>query len=325
MAHATRSPAPRKQATQIMTSLSSIVEMAFEKELECLVGNLRKAPSTVYMLSAMFKDDTLKALLVNLSTGEDMQLEGSAASVQTRKIRAGMKKFKHVEKWEAFITEALHFLAPDKFPEDGHEAEYNAFAMLKLALNVDDDSDFPAVYCLGCGTVERCLEGFKTRYVEMGERFKHFSVDDIKHDRVGYYRNVPENPLHVANIFDDKIVDVGFGESVEILNAYDVDTEVAVKMAGGKKCKVELRAQIDENGTVIPSFSEKWTLPGFTKNSEDASASGAANSSPAKAKVMAAGTSPKGSPNSASISETLRKRLQAKKSQGKSASSSADA
>lgn len=249
-----------------MGSLGSIVHMAFERELEYLNGKLKENPSIVFLFNSMFKDDTLTALLKNVATsntGDEDENTANTPEPPRRQLRKGLKKFKHLKQHcLPFIAEALQSLEPTLFPEC--KAEAGQYELFKVALCIDDSTDFIACYYPECKYVDRCLEAFKKRYEKMGKILRNFTKVDIDNKLAGYYKVVGDRTV-VCVFSPQKVYDVGFGNAVTIVAPTNINSEAVVSTEGGKKCKVELVSQFKDLGIEFPDLSEPWDLEGFVK------------------------------------------------------------
>lgn len=248
-----------------MGSLGSIARMAFERELEYLNEKLRENPSILLLFSSMFKDDTLTALLKNVATSSEADADDSAKTqgAPRRLLRKGLKKFKHLkQRCAPFVAEALQTLEPTLFPEN--KVQLGQYELLKVALCVEDASDFIVNYYRECQDVERCLAAFKLRYETMGKTLSNFTKDEIDNKRAGYYKVT--GAKKIISVFSPQVVyDIGFGTEVAVVSPTDLKSDAAVTMDGGKKCKVELAPHFSDLSVVFPDLSEHWELKGFEK------------------------------------------------------------
>lgn len=310
----TRRSAAQKEASQIVGSLGSVVQMAFEKELQYLIEKLRENPPTVYMLSSIFKDDTLTALLANMATGltaaTDPAAEKGPEDASRRRFRSGLKKFRHFgQHCSSFIQEVLRALEPDRFPSDADLRDTPSYDLLKIALCVEDDTDFIATYIPECIWTDRCMEAFKLRYESMKKPLQHFTKEQIAANDVGYY--IVRPPLDVVCIFEvTKVLSVGFGAEVKVVDPSRVSSEAAVVLENNRRCKIELKSQFEDLGVQFPDMSTHWKLEGF-ESKEDDDTKSVASASAACSSPVAKGLGQ----DSAWISDSLRKRLQDKKKQ----------
>ena len=111
-----------KEADQVVAAFSQALDIAFEAEVEYIVGELHQNRALTHCLSGMLKADTLQALLDGrlregqLATSSGAQPDANARGPGITKLRSASSRFEHLKTQPTVVLRLLRKILPEHFP-----------------------------------------------------------------------------------------------------------------------------------------------------------------------------------------------------------------
>ena len=288
------------KADSIAEGLSTIGEIAIEREVEMLNAHLRKKPALLYTLSSCIRDGTLEALL----TG-GLPSKPPPQKVSKDALKPKQKKWKNMSEKQMKVI-CLH-LMPD-WSEQELPQRHTWTEIGCAMLGVKGNDNLPFDVFPWCSTMTELLKASKMRWDILGKRFEGKNLNDL----YGLWRI---DGQRVECAFDSEKVAVPMGgqaTEVEISDVWDFEAtiRVAAPFGTGRFSLFEVFDTANVKPFELQGDGGVWELPDYQEPDPDSGDDddGAASVSSIASASSSGIARPKASPSM--LSAALRARLQ---------------